>query len=396
MRQPEGPLEIKKRIFVSFKFLLSLFGVFFTAFLIDIVPLFRIFKIVFSAGQVSTEKTAIGFGRSMDYLFAQSARPLSYLMPASTHPFFGQFTQKMFGSIFYGRGATEQTLYLGWVSLLLAYIAFRSWRSMRLNPAKNLKFLSSEENFLIGFFIFSAWAAFFFSLPPVVDLGLFKFYLPSYFVYQILPMFRAYARFGIIVSLCVSILAGYGLKVILGKIKTKTMQGFVFAFILLAVMFEFTNIPPTRVTDLTKMPKVYAWLKEQPGDLIIAEYPMIKFSPGEAWTNYDYLYYQTKHEKRLVNGASVGTKAFEIKKKILKVEDKTTPAILKALGTKYVILHTDLYKKGASKDVVEVIGEAPSLDKIEGYRFLKAFGPDLVYEIVANPLGLDAILQDKN
>ena len=389
-------IELKERITKGFFFTADILGVFLCAIIIEFPVLWVFSKSFLFKNSNAVMHVVIEYRRSFDYLIAQSARPLSYLLPASTHPIFGKFTKSMFGSLFYGRGSIEQTLYLGWVPPILAFIAFRQWKHKRLHADQYPKYLYSKENFYIGFFVFSAWLAFVFSMPPVVDLGLFRLYLPSYFTYKIFPMFRAYARFGVIVSLCVSILAAYGIKFILEKIKTKKAQWFFFAFILLTIMFEFTNMPPTRVTDLTKFPEVYAWLKQQPGDLIIAEYPMINQTPGEAWTNYNYLYYQTKHEKRLVNGASLGTKAFEIKKKILKVEDKATPGILKTLGTKYVILHTDLYKNGTSKDIVEVIGEAPNLDKVEGYRFFKAFGPDLVYEVVSNPISLDKILQNKN
>jgi hypothetical protein len=387
--------DVKKEIFSGLRFIGGASVAFIGAVLINSPSLIQMAKDIFF-GQSASHKATLGFVRSFDYLIAQSARPLSYLLPASTHPIFGNFTKSMFGSIFYGRGSIEQTLYLGWFPLILAFIAFRQWKHKRLHADQYPQYQSSKENFYIGFFIFSAWLAFFFSMPPVVDLGLFKLYLPSYFTYKILPMFRAYARFGVIVMLCVSVLAGYGIKFILEKIKTKKIKLFFLICIFCSIMFEFTNIPPTHVADLTKLPQVYAWLKQQPGDFIIAEYPMTLSSPGEAWTNYDYLFYQTRHEKKLVNGANIGTDAFKIKEKILRVEDKSTPSILKALGTKYIILHTDLYKEGVSKNVVEVIGEAPSLDKIEGYRFLKAFGSDLVYEVVAKPLSLDAILQNKN
>ena len=380
----DGRAELKKRITTGLFFVGNISCVFLCALVIEFPILWSVVKSYLFSNSSAALHGIMEYGRSFDYLAAQSARPLSYLLPASTHPVFGEFTKSMFGSLFYGRGPIEQTLYLGWIPLILAFITFRQWKHKRSHVGQNLRYLSSEENFYIGFFIFSAWFAFFFSMPPIVDLGLFKLYLPSYFTYKILPMFRSYARFGVIVSLCVSVLTGYGIKFILERMKTKKMQWFFFGLLLLAIIFEFTNMPPARVTDLIKLPEVYAWLKQQPGDFIIAEYPMTKFSPGEAWTDYDYLFYQTKHQKRLVNGASLGTEAFEIKKKILKVEDKATPGILKALGTKYVILHTDQYRKGASKNVVEIIGEAPILDKVEGYRFFRAFGSDLVYEVVAN------------
>jgi len=53
------------------------------------------------------------YHRSFEDLFAQSARPLSYLLPASTHPVFGKFTENFIGTSLYGESFTEHTLYSG-------------------------------------------------------------------------------------------------------------------------------------------------------------------------------------------------------------------------------------------------------------------------------------------
>ena len=205
--KPNKSIEIKQKIFHGLRLPLALASLFVLAFLIELPSLIPLIKKLIFMETTLIQKESIGLLRSFNYLFAQSARPLSYLLPASTHPFFGPLTKKMFGSIFYGRGSIEQTLYLGWIPLILAYAAFRRWKYKRSYVNQYPDYLSSKDNFYIGFFIFSAWLAFFFSMPPYVDLGIFKFYFPSFFIYKILPMFRAYARFGMIVMFCVSILA---------------------------------------------------------------------------------------------------------------------------------------------------------------------------------------------
>ena len=102
---------------------------------------------------------------------------------------------------------------------------------------------------------------------------------------------------------------------------------------------------------------------------------------GEAFENYDYLFYQTKHQKRLLNGAVSGTNAFEIRKKILKLNDPETINILKKLGVKYVFLHADLYKEGNYGNAVDVVGEVPRLDNIAGWNLVKTFDSVYVYDI---------------
>jgi hypothetical protein len=309
------------------------------------------------------------YQRPISYLFSQSARPLSYLLPAGSHPVFGAFTQKFYGSLFYGRGSIEQTLYLGWVPLFLAFFASRR------TPAEK------NDVFSIGLFRTAAWVAFFFSLPPLLNLGIIKVYLPSFASYQIVPAFRAYARFGMIVSLCVFVLAGFGLKNLMLRFKTKRSRVFLLLGALGLTLFEFTNLPPWRATDISQVPPVYAWLASVPGDIVVAEYPMAKTSSGEAQENYDYMYYQTVHGKRLVNGALPGTPGYAIRQIITDIGNPQAAPGLKSLGVTYVIFHEDLYKKGV-RSKLGILGEAPDIEKMGLYRLNRVFGSDHVYEIL--------------
>lgn len=349
------------------------------AMLIHFPTLYSIFKTILFVPK--TEAIAIqGYVRPFHYLFTHSARPLSYLLPASAHPIFGNFTKSMFGSIFYGRGSIEQTLYLGWVPIILAFIAFRRWRRTR-----KLK-IEDKDDFIIGFFIFSAIAGFLFSMPPYFNLGIFKIYFPSFFMYKILPMFRAYARFGVLVMLCVSVLAGFGLKYILERIRT-TKKRFAFtALVSCLILFEFTNIPPFHVTDISKPPLVYQWIKEQKGDFAIVEYPLGEsVGPGESAIPNDYLFYQRVHQKKMINGAQIGTYAYKVKQKISKIMAPQIPGILSWLGARYVIVHLDRYKTSEDLDAMEVLGEVPDLSKQKGLKFVKRFNSVEVYEVIAKP-----------
>ena len=70
--------------------------------------------------------------RPFEDLFAQSAKPLSYFLPAIVHPLFGKFTERFIGTQLYGESVTEHTLYLGWTPLILAFFAFRRWRKRKI------------------------------------------------------------------------------------------------------------------------------------------------------------------------------------------------------------------------------------------------------------------------
>lgn len=336
------------------------------------------------------------YQRPFGDLFAQSARPLSYFLPATVHPFFGKFTEQFIGSPLYGESLTEHALYLGWTPLVLAFVAFRRWRKNRREIKNSLGEIPPaesklREDFYIGFFILLAIAAWLFSQPPWWKVGPVKIYMPSFFMYKILPMFRAYCRFGIVLMLAVAVLAGFGFKFILEKRKTKKAKVAITALCCSLVLFEFWNWPPYKVIDVSRVPQVYYWLKEQAGDFVIAEYPLDADSPNEM-----YKFYQTAHEKKIINGTIPGTYANKFAQGIAKLSDSKTTGILKWMGVKYILAHREGYLK------TELVEDREELDKIQensGLKFIKAFpaqecpqkdimcvqktGPIDVYEVIA-------------
>ncbi|MCM8765635.1 MAG: YfhO family protein [Candidatus Omnitrophica bacterium] len=340
--------------------------------------------------------------RPFEDLFTQSAKPLSYLLPAAVHPLFGKFTQRFIGSSLYGISFTEHTLYLGWVPIILSFIAYRYWRKKRRAPAyQNTsapEHPATSEDFYIGFFIFLAIVACSFSQPPWWKFGPLKIYMPSFFMYKILPMFRAYCRFGIVVMLAIAVLAGFGLKEILSKRSTRAPEHRSTRFIVTGlfcglVLFEFWNWPPYKVIDVSKVPEVYYWLKEKPGDFVIAEYPLDSDSPDEM-----YRFYQTVHEKKIINGTIPGTYANKVAQEVRNLSEPRTAGILKWMGVKYVLVHREDYLKTELLEWMEELDKIPKNPKL---KFVKSFspqecpeeimclqktGPIDVYEVIADSI----------
>jgi len=283
----------------------------------------------------------------------------------------------MFGSIFYGRGTIEQTLYLGILPLFLAHVAHR--RRRRSRDAR------SPENFAIGFFIVLAGISFLFSMPPYINFGLFKVYFPSFFIHKILPMLRAYARFGVLAMLSVSVLAGFGFVSVIKRMASRRKRS-AFVFIAFVVLFfEFTNIPPFHAMDAQTPPPAYQWLASQKGDFAIAEYPLGETGPGEAFMPYNYLFWQRIHHKKLINGAKYGTTAYRIKRMVQNITNKETAGFLSWLGAKYIIAHMDMYKRGEDRLATDIIGETPNINEALGFKLVRRFGDTHVFEIIAEP-----------
>ena len=329
--------------------------------------------------------------RPFDDLFAQSARPLSYFLPSTAHPVFGRFTESFIGTSIYGESLTEHTLYLGWIPLILAFVAFISWkRRKKLRVTSYELRVTDKEPFYIGFFAFLAIAAWLFSQPPWWEIGSIKIYMPSFFVYRLLPMFRASCRFGILVMLAIAVLSAFGLKFILEKFSDRRIRAIVICTFFSLLLFEFWNYPPLKVINVGRFPQVYYWLKEHPGYIIIAEYPLDAGSPNEL-----YKFYQTLHEKKIINGSTPYSYANKVAKKIIKLSSQNTAGILKRIGVKYALVHREGYLE---TDLIEDREELDKIPKNKGLKFIRSFpaqecpdegimcvqksGPIDVYEVI--------------
>ncbi len=385
----------KKLLKHDIKFLSKVIGVILIALFILLPQFYPVIKNRLQFSSTSVASVFNPYHRPFEDLFSQSAKPLSYLLPATVHPIFGKFTERFVGSPLYGISFTEHTLYLGWIPLILAFVAFRTWRRKR----KQLSVVSCQlsdkrEDFYIGFFIFLAIVAWLFSQPPWWKIGPIKIYMPSFFMYKILPMYRAYCRFGIVVMLAVAVLAGFGLDFILERFKSQKTKIALACLFSGLVLFEFWNWPPYKVIDVSGVPSVYYWLKEQPGDFAIAEYPLDADSPNEM-----YKFYQTKHEKKIINGTFPGTYANQVTKTIFKLSQPSAAGVLKWMGVRYVLVHKEDYLKS---ELTEDREELDKIPKNAGLKFIKSFpaqecpqkdvmcvqktGPIDVYGVVAEPM----------
>jgi len=326
------------------------------------------------------------YHRPFEDLFIQSARPLSYFLPAVSHPLFGNFTRRFVGSPLYGVSFTEHTLYLGWFPLILAFIAIRRWRKLRRKTNAPLK-----DSYL-GFFILLSLVAWLFSQPPWWEIGPVKIFMPSFFMYKILPMFRAYCRFGVVVMFSVAVLAGCGLRFVLDKFKGKAVRVLISGFFCSLVLFEFWTWPPYKVIDVSKAPSVYYWLKERKDSFVIAEYPLDVDLPNEM-----YKFYQTFHEHPIVNATVPGTYPNRVARSITKLSDKHTASVLQWLGVEYVLVHRQGY---LDKEIISWTEELKRIPKNSGLKLIKNFppencpaaikciqesGPIDVYEVIAKP-----------
>jgi hypothetical protein len=154
------------------------------------------------APQLLTATDAFAFVR--ESVVQHAARPLSYLAPPG-HPLLGSAGDVAATPSASRAGLVEQQLALGIAVCTLAVLGLVSaWRD---TPIARLR----------GPIVTAAAVAFLCSLPPVVAFGALELPMPSQALHALAPMFRAYARFGVIVSLMVTTLAGAGVVELLRR-----------------------------------------------------------------------------------------------------------------------------------------------------------------------------------
>ncbi len=138
-------------------------------------------------------------------------------------------------------------------------------------------------------------------------------------------------------------------------------------------LFEFWNYPPFKIIDISDIPSAYAWLKNEPGDFVIAEYPLDINSPNEM-----YKFYQTKHEKKMIDGTIPGSYANKTEKDMLRLSGANTVARLSKMQVKYALVHKADYLNNGLVDEVE---ELEKIAHNPGLKFLKTFDDIDVYAV---------------
>jgi hypothetical protein len=251
--------------------------------------------------------------------------PLNFFLPTYYHPLWGHWVDGWMHRLKPGTWLFEDVVNPGFLcwALALTGIAslFRDKKSRVVGWA------------LLSFTIFSIWMCW----NPVFGKLVLPF--PNSLLYSAFPAFRFYERFGIFVSLGFCLLAVWGFERLTPNWKSPPKACFA-AMLMGVAAFELYCPTSTRILDVSRVPEEYRWLREQKGDFIVAEYPMVtknvKFEPA-------YLFWQTYHGKRLFNleyqelGQTNNDR--KVRETVADLSSRRSIDLLKALGVRYVIVH---------------------------------------------------------
>jgi len=292
----------------------------------------------------------VSLGKPSSQLVEYSARPWDYILPPAQNPLLGRFSSGFIQSHLHNSFLHEQTLYVGWVMLVLAI-----WGFLKLRRAED------QERRFLGFFLpLAGSAAFLFSLPPIVDLAGVRVPMPSSLLGWFFPMFRVYARLGVVVGLLVIILGGFGLSGLLARSRKRT---FLALGVGALVLLECWTMPQS--IDLSRPPSVYAWIRQDAEVGAIAEYPLC-FPPQKIgdhlnlWDLYERMFWQTVHGKAFFGGTPTQATALAMQVQLADPSNPGTPVRLRWLGVTHLVCH----RGQVGTDTLEALLQHPNLSTV--------------------------------
>jgi hypothetical protein len=206
---------------------------------------------LFAARAVVVDPAAFAFPRAD--LFLYSAKWWSYLVPPVEHPLLGATARRIWNAVGVDEALLEQQVSVGWGIVALGLIAVFPRPARDRQPASVAR---------VPVLVIVALAALVCSLSPERTIGGLTFVRPSALLYNVLPMFRAYARFGVVVQLMAALLAGIGVDS-LRQAGTRRTQIACLALLALAAC-EYIVAPSALWRDVLPT-TAHRWVMRQPG-----------------------------------------------------------------------------------------------------------------------------------
>jgi hypothetical protein len=210
-----------------------------------------------TAPDVVGDRAAFAFARAD--LFRYSAKWWGYLVPPVAHPLLGGLARRTWVASGVNDGLLEQQVSLGWSVVALGMVAIHGWlkKERRSIAEASVPILAAVAIF-----------ALICSLSPERAILGVTVPRPSALLYSIVPMFRSYARFGVVVQLMAALLAGIGVSRLLA-LGTSPARAICVALVALAIA-EYAVWPPSISRDVLPT-AAHRWVMRQPDGLRVLD-----------------------------------------------------------------------------------------------------------------------------
>jgi hypothetical protein len=331
---PGTPLRINRKT-LALSFLVVLLVV------VVMVPLFLVSM---SGGKQQAKWPTTIFPNELRTDFAAywaSALPQSYFIPGN----FNVIARIL------GAGPPDKlkpdwfsSVYVGWTLILIlavfAVMAIRKKRSSSVKKKKVKKDGQEIRSTVVGFAVVVP-VAYIMSLRPYFHIGSTRIPLPSMLFRFIVPWFRWYLRLGVVVGICLIVLASMALSFMLKKQKAgKYRSWFVLVILMVVLAFDMLLVPPFRSFDFKKIPPVFESVAKTPKDARFVCYPL---SGSGTFINSQYLFYQRWTKKALLNGAYSRSDGEALRRTVYNPYLEATPRILRRFGIDNMVYFPDWF-----------------------------------------------------
>ena len=338
----------------------------------------------FTLPYLTLRSTLPNFSRTLSESVHFSASALDYV--STQNP----ILIKIFGGSWVPSGADmwEHLLFPGFFALFGAVVAIVFM--FRGSTGSGIEAIARWKIKL--FYAVLALVAMALSFGPFLVIGERKISLPYLLAWNVIPGFKSMrvpARFGLIVTLALVLLAAYGFAELASllnekfKVSRRVKCGLVAATVGVVLMTQISwpFLLSPEIPVASNIPPVYKWLAKRSGKVIL-ELPSVDVS-GDAivggWErDVRYLYFSTFHWNQLVNGYS-GYSPPEYSQIIKETADFPDPLgllVLRRLGVDYLIYHTF-----GDKRLSRLLMQRSRAPNVHGIKRIRRFGDDIVFEL---------------
>ena len=301
-----------------------------------------------------------GFGRTLDDSRRFSADWRAYFASSAT----------AHGWMLPLLGSWKEVLFPGFTALLLGTfglaVSFR--RARPTDTSSALPIGRDVAAFYLIVLLLALWSSF----GPGAGL-----YTLLYHTVPVFSLLRAPARFGLAVTLALSVFSAAGLTVLLGRVTVKARTWVAAALMIVAVAELSTEIPYDEARPVPRAYKVLAAADRG----AVAEFPFY-YLAHERYRQTLYMLFSTSHWQPMVNGYSdfMPKDFFEGARLLENFPDDAGLNWLRARDTRYVVFHRNLYDDASRARLDERIAAHAGQLKPK-----YTFGVVHLYELVSAP-----------
>ncbi len=354
--------------------------------LLCVMPFFTLFvQGVNQPGKWPTSPTVTEL-RARQFIYDNAAVPGQYLLPNKLNPVFGTLAERLTGTVQPDFG---NAIYAGWTVLLLSLAFAFLWRrrskmgKTRDEEEKGEEGAGDDGRFTAGAiwgFALAGLTAFVFSLKPYVKVASVEIPLPSKLFVVLVPWFRWYSRLAIVVSICLVVIACFGLARLTGRLRFSA-KGLAIALALTLITAETVLVPPARNFNFSSVPPVFKVIRKMPGDTAFAFYPMKENGP---FITSRLMFYQTIFKRPMLNGGTANSDGEAMRRTVYNPYNPATPGVLKRAGIDYLVFFTGPVE-GTDAQWQDPGLLPPGLEEVMRFNGKGTFRQGRLYRITAPP-----------